>query len=96
MLTLNGGGPASNKILVELDVIYTYDGHASKTIASFTHPQLKGNCFLEASSTSLAEVLVSHIDLNKPVSVDPIQELLTSANKLVAGVTSLRETFNKP
>lgn len=95
MPTLNGGGLASNKVLVELDVIYTYDNGGKGTVASFTHPQLKGNLFLEASSTNLAEVLVSHIDLNKPVSTDPIQELLSSANKLVAGVNSLKETFNK-
>jgi len=82
------------KITLELEyTIHTrQDGKELQVV--FTHPDLNGSLSLEATSMTLVGIQLAHLELNKGAG-NPIDELVTSANKLVDGIRELKTMISK-
>lgn len=83
----------ANKITVELE--YTIQKSIGETEVTFYHPDLNGELRFNCSSEKLAELQLRELNVNKEEMLDPIQQIIASANKLTEGVTQLKATFIK-
>lgn len=83
----------TNKITVELE--YTIQKGMGTTEVIFYHPDLGGQLHFQCSSEKLAELQLRELNVNKEDSLDPIQQILVSANKLTEGVSQLKATFSR-
>ncbi len=82
------------KLLLEVDV-ETEETAGGGVFVRISHPDLGGDLHLKASTVSLMEVQLNHIRADKNEAADPLHILIDSANKLVEGVTQLKETLKK-
>jgi predicted metalloprotease with PDZ domain len=85
----------TKKVTLELTACITQQEVGDKlTIVEFRHDDLQGILMFKASSKAMAELQLNHLNTSKE-NGDPINALITSANKLAEGIKDVRESIKR-
>jgi hypothetical protein len=85
-----------SKVVIELDLEICSDGGDGKHhVAKFSHPDLQGHMYLRSGSVEMLKVQVNHLDVNKPLSTDPISIIANGISKITESAKELKEMFPK-